>query len=54
MHRTPWRNRQIQAIIYEQALAAPFGRFAQPAAYRADLTELVPSTTLLFWNVEKK
>ncbi|HWK44728.1 MAG TPA: ABC transporter substrate-binding protein [Stellaceae bacterium] len=45
---------QIQAIIYEQALAAPFGQFAQPAAYRANLTELIPSAIPLFWNVEKK
>jgi len=45
---------QIQAIVTEQALAAPFGQFAQPAAYRMTLTGVIPSAIPLFWNVEKK
>ena len=45
---------QIQAIVTEQALAVPFGQFAQPAAYRVGLTGVIPSAIPLFWNVEKK
>lgn len=45
---------QIQTIVTTQALAAPFGQFAQPAAYRANLVGLIPSAIPLFWNVEKK
>jgi peptide/nickel transport system substrate-binding protein len=45
---------QIQTIVYEQGLGIPFGQFAQPAAYRAEMTGLLPSAIPLFWNVEKK
>jgi peptide/nickel transport system substrate-binding protein len=45
---------RIQAIVYEQGLGIPFGQFAQPAAYRAELQGLIPSAIPLFWNVEKK
>ncbi len=45
---------RIQAIVYDQALAVPFGQFAQPAAYRAALTGLLPSAIPLFWSVEKR
>ncbi len=45
---------RIQAIVYDQALAVPFGQFAQPAAYRTALTGLLPSAIPLFWSVEKK
>ena len=45
---------RIQAIVYDQALAVPFGQFAQPAAYRTSLTGLIPSAIPLFWDVEKR
>jgi peptide/nickel transport system substrate-binding protein len=45
---------QIQDITTSQAIAVPFGQFAQPAAYRANLTGVIPSAIPLFWNVEKK
>jgi peptide/nickel transport system substrate-binding protein len=45
---------QIQTIVTEQALAVPFGQFAQPAAYRTSLTGVIPSAIPLFWNIEKK
>ena len=45
---------QIQDIVTGQALAVPFGQFAQPAAYRTNLTGVIPSAIPLFWNVEKK
>lgn len=44
---------QIQAIMYEQAPGIPWGQFAQPAAYRANLRNLIPSAIPVFWNVEK-
>lgn len=44
---------RIQEIVYEQAIAVPWGQFAQPAAYRASLRNLLPSAIPLFWNVEK-
>jgi peptide/nickel transport system substrate-binding protein len=43
----------IQAIMYDQAPAIPWGQFAQPAAYRANLRNLIPSAIPIFWNVEK-
>jgi peptide/nickel transport system substrate-binding protein len=43
----------IQAVMYDQAPAIPWGRFAQPAAYRANLRNLIPSAIPIFWNVEK-
>lgn len=45
---------QIQLIVYGQALAVPFGQFAQPAVYRANVSGFIPSAIPLFWNVEKK
>ena len=45
---------QMQTIIYGQAMAVPFGQFAQPAAYRAQLDGLLPSAIPLFWNVAKR
>ncbi len=45
---------QMQTIIYGQAMAIPFGQFAQPAAYRAQLDGLLPSAIPLFWNVAKR
>ncbi|MGL4287809.1 MAG: ABC transporter substrate-binding protein [Phreatobacter sp.] len=44
---------QIQAIMYEQAPGIPWGQFAQPAAYRANLRNLIPSAIPVFWNVDK-
>ncbi|MBS7812738.1 ABC transporter substrate-binding protein [Roseococcus pinisoli] len=44
---------QIQGIVYGQGMAVPWGQFAQPAAYRATLRNLIPSAIPLFWNVEK-
>ncbi|QCI65880.1 ABC transporter substrate-binding protein [Phreatobacter stygius] len=44
---------QIQAIMYEQAPGIPWGQFAQPAAHRANLRNLIPSAIPVFWNVEK-
>ena len=43
----------IQAVMYDQAPAIPWGQFAQPAAYRANLRNLIPSAIPIFWNVEK-
>ena len=43
----------IQTIMYDQAPAIPWGQFAQPAAYRANLHNLIPSAIPIFWNVEK-
>lgn len=45
---------RMQEIVYGQAIAVPWGQFAQPAAYRAQLTNLIPSAIPLFWNVEKR
>jgi peptide/nickel transport system substrate-binding protein len=45
---------QMQAIIYEQGMAVPWGQFAQPAASRAQLENLIPSAIPLFWNVGKR
>jgi peptide/nickel transport system substrate-binding protein len=45
---------EIQAIVYEQAIAVPWGQFAQPAAHRPQLHNLIPSAIPLFWNVEKR
>ena len=44
---------QIQTIMYDQAPGIPWGQFAQPAAYRANLRNLIPSAIPVFWNVEK-
>ncbi|MDB5415550.1 MAG: substrate-binding protein [Rubritepida sp.] len=44
---------EIQGIVYSQGLAVPWGQFAQPAAYRATLRNMIPSAIPLFWNVEK-
>jgi peptide/nickel transport system substrate-binding protein len=43
----------IQTIMYDQAPAIPWGQFAQPAAYRANLRGLIPSAIPIFWNIEK-
>ncbi len=55
---TPDARREVagrtQAILYDQALVVPFGRFAQPATCRAVLTGPLSSAIPLFWNVEKK
>lgn len=45
---------QIQSIVYGEGLVVPFGQFAQPAAYRANVTGLIASAIPVFWNVEKK
>jgi peptide/nickel transport system substrate-binding protein len=45
---------QIQAVVYGQAIAVPWGQFAQPAAHRIQLRNLIPSAIPLFWNVEKQ
>ena len=45
---------EIQEIIYSQGVAVPWGQFAQPAAYRNTLRNLIPSAIPLFWNVEKR
>ncbi|MCK8783160.1 ABC transporter substrate-binding protein [Roseomonas sp. NAR14] len=58
--RAPTREAQravadrIQAVVTAQAMGVPFGQFAQPAAYRANLTGLIPSAIPIFWQVEKK
>ena len=44
---------EIQAVMYDQAPGIPWGQFAQPAAYRANLSGLIPSAIPIFWNVEK-
>lgn len=44
---------QIQEIVYDKAMAVPWGQFAQPAAHRAQLRNLIPSAIPLFWAVEK-
>ena len=44
---------QIQEVVYGQAMAVPWGQFAQPAAHRAQLRNLIPSAIPLFWAVEK-
>ena len=45
---------RIQAVVYREALGIPFGQLAQPAAYRANVVNLMPSALPLFWNVEKQ
>ena len=45
---------EIQKIVYDKALAVPFGQFAQPAVYRANLNGFIASAIPLFWNVEKE
>ncbi len=44
---------QIQEIVYDRAMSVPWGQFAQPAAPRAQLRNLIPSAIPLFWSVEK-
>lgn len=44
----------ISKIAYEITPAVMWGQFAQPAAYRQTLTNLIPSSVPVFWNVEKK
>jgi peptide/nickel transport system substrate-binding protein len=44
---------EIQAVMYDQVPAIPWGQFAQPAAYRANLHNLIPSAIPIFWNVKK-
>ena len=44
----------MQDIVYGQAIAEPWGQLAQPAAHRAQLTNLISSAIPLFWNVEKR
>ena len=43
----------IQAIMYDQTPAVPWGQFAQPAAYRSNLRGVIPSAIPIFWNIEK-
>jgi peptide/nickel transport system substrate-binding protein len=45
---------EMQQIVYERAIAMRWGQFAQPAAHRAQLQNLIPSAIPLFWNVEKR
>ncbi|WP_211880511.1 ABC transporter substrate-binding protein [Plastoroseomonas hellenica] len=44
---------EIQGIVYGQGVAVPWGQFAQPAAWRSTLRNMIPSAIPLFWNVEK-
>ncbi len=44
---------EMQTLIYEEVITLPWGQFAQPAAHRATLRNLVPSAIPVFWNVEK-
>ncbi|RVT95593.1 ABC transporter substrate-binding protein [Rhodovarius crocodyli] len=44
---------EMQQIIYSQGVAVPWGQFAQPAAFRSNLRNMIPSAIPLFWNVEK-
>jgi peptide/nickel transport system substrate-binding protein len=44
---------EIQTVMYDQAPGIPWGQFAQPAAYRASLRNVIPSAIPIFWNVEK-
>jgi len=44
---------EIQTVMYDQAPGIPWGQFAQPAAYRANLRGLIPSAIPIFWNIEK-
>ncbi len=45
--------KQIQAVITQEALVVPYGQFAQPAAYRSNVIDLIPSAIPLFWHVHK-
>jgi peptide/nickel transport system substrate-binding protein len=44
---------EIQTVMYDQAPGIPWGQFAQPAAYRANLRNVIPSAIPVFWNAEK-
>lgn len=44
---------EIQGIVYGEGLAVPWGQFAQPAAWRSNLRNMIPSAIPVFWNVEK-
>lgn len=44
---------EMQALIYQEVITLPWGQFAQPAAHRATLRNLVPSAIPVFWGVEK-
>ena len=39
---------EIQTVMYDQAPGIPWGQFAQPAAYRANLRGLIPSAIPIF------
>jgi peptide/nickel transport system substrate-binding protein len=43
----------LQALAFDPTPAVTWGRFTIPAAYRADLRDLVPSSFLMFWNVDR-
>lgn len=45
---------QIQAVVTEQAIGATFGQFAQPAAFRTNISNVAASAIPLFWNLQKK
>jgi len=42
----------LRSVMYDQAPGIPWGQFAQPAAYRANLRGLIPSAIPIFWNIE--
>jgi peptide/nickel transport system substrate-binding protein len=46
--------REISAIAFENTPAVMWGQFVTPAAWRNNLTNLIPSSIPLFWSVEKR
>jgi peptide/nickel transport system substrate-binding protein len=45
---------EISKIAYEITPAVMWGQFAQPAAHRRTIVNLIPSSIPVFWNAEKK
>ena len=43
----------ISRIAYEITPAVMWGQFAQPAAHRSSLVNIIPSSIPVFWNVER-
>ncbi|MBJ3776480.1 ABC transporter substrate-binding protein [Acuticoccus mangrovi] len=43
---------QISEAAFESVPAVMWGQFAQPAAYRSDISNIIPSAIPLFWNLE--
>jgi peptide/nickel transport system substrate-binding protein len=44
---------ELQTVLYDSTPAVMWGQFAQPAAYRVSLRNMIPSAIPIFWNVEK-